>query len=122
MLVKLLRALLEAFISSKRKWIAEQATPTDSSIRYNAAVGDWQEIIPQEDGWLSIESWSTNLLILELGSNRDRVKASVSNPSGGKYFCLSLPVQKGVSQSYKISGSVPVSECRVTFHKNRGSI
>lgn len=122
MLKKYLQALLEAFIGSKRKWIAEQATPTDSVIKYNAVVGDWQDIIPQEDGWLSVESWSTNLLVLELGSNRDRVKASVSNPSGGKYFCLSLPVQKGVSQSYKISGSVPLSECRVTFHKNRGSI
>ena len=122
MLKKLLREMLGSHLESEKKWVGEQSIPTSSIVEYQWTPGDWNEIIPSEAGWVSVQIKSSkNLEILELGATTDYPAFSMSTVSGHSgYFGASVPVRKGVPISFKITGSVPTSTVYIRFHRLKG--
>ena len=122
MLKKYIKSTLESFLGSKKKWIGEQSTPTNSIVSYRWTPGDWVEIIPPEEGWLSVSvRGDAGLRILEVGSSNDYPRfATSTNDAGSGYFSAALPVRKGIPFKYKITGNVSASNVYVAFHRLRG--
>lgn len=122
MLKKLLREMLGSHLESKKNWVGEQSIPTSSIVEYHWTPGSWNEIIPSEAGWLSVQTKSArNLEILELGSAMDYPAFSVSTVSGHSgYFGASVPVRKGVPINFKITGDVPASAVYIRFNRIKG--
>lgn len=114
MLVRFLRALLEAFIGSKKGWASNQSMPSGQVIKLPFVSDRIQGYTAPCDGWLIVSAegaragfchtWSSNLGCASYGS----------------WSAVTLVLRKGEFVNYKLESDS--SNARVQFVKSIGSV
>ena len=102
-LKELIQALMEAFISFKRTFIAQQSLPNDvySTSSVQASETESRSVSPC-DGWASLQSDSNTTGIFVLYNGRVNSTLSFTNGGWAKQY---IPVRKGDSVAYRVTST-----------------
>ena len=102
-LKNLIQALMEAFISFKRTFIAQQSLPNDvySTSSVQASETESWSVSPC-DGWASLQSDSNTTGTFVLYNGRVNSTLSFTNGGWAKQY---IPVRKGDSVAYRVTST-----------------
>ncbi len=114
MLVRLLRALLEALLQSKRDWIGRQNLPYEQATMLNLTGASGSIIVPF-DGWARVQCHA-------IGFRVSCGQANITNDTPSQRWpSVFIPVQKGYELGYQIDEPRSEAEQVVWFVPNFGS-
>lgn len=114
MLKKYLQALLEAFVQSKRDWIARQNLPYDHSVFQKITEASGSVIVPF-DGWARVQCNASGFRVSCGQCNVTNTAPYQSWPS------VFIPVQKGYELGYQIDDPRNEADQAIWFVPNFGS-